>query len=34
LVTIRQYYDRWIKQQKPPLVRVSRARDYRQTFTR
>src|SRR5262249_49506619 len=27
------YYRRWIERKKPPFVRVSRARDYRQHFT-
>jgi len=32
--TIREYYDRWIETKKPPLVRKSRERDYRQAFTK
>src|SRR5262245_3458575 len=30
--TVRQYYEEWIKSKKPPLVRKSRERDYRQAF--
>jgi Phage integrase, N-terminal SAM-like domain len=29
---VRQYYEDWIKGKKPPLVRKSRERDYRQAF--
>ena len=32
--TIREYYDSWILQKKPPLVRKSLERDYRQVFNR
>jgi integrase len=32
--TVRQYYEEWIKSKKPPLVRKSRERDYRQAFKR
>lgn len=33
-LTVREYYDQWIETKKPPLVRKSAARDYRQAFTR
>jgi integrase len=32
--TVRQYYEEWIKGKKPPLVRKSRERDYRQAFNK
>lgn len=32
--TVREYYDKWILQQRPPLVRKSSERDYKQHFTR
>ena len=32
--TVREYYDRWIETKKPPLVRKSRERDYRQAFNK
>jgi len=32
--TVQQYYEEWIKGKKPPLVRKSRERDYRQAFNK
>src|SRR5688572_18577113 len=32
--TVRTYYESWIESKKPPLVRKSRERDYRQAFTK
>lgn len=32
--TVRQYYNAWILQKRPPLVRKSQERDYRQHFNR
>src|SRR5688500_9437821 len=32
--TVREYYDKWILQQRPPLVRKSNERAYKQHFTR
>src|ERR1700752_1192880 len=31
---VRQFYDEWIEKKKPPFVRVSLERDYRQAFDR
>jgi integrase len=32
-LTLRQYYEQWVKDKKPPLVKKSRARNYRSHFT-
>ena len=32
--TVREYYDVWILQKRPPLVRKSQERDYRRRFNR
>src|SRR5262249_16215431 len=33
-LTVRKYYEEWIDKKKPPFVRLSLARDYRQAFER
>jgi hypothetical protein len=32
--TVREFYERWIERKKPPFVRLSLERDYRQNFTK
>jgi integrase len=32
--TVKEFYDKWIEQQVPPLVRRSRTRDHRQAFNK
>jgi integrase len=32
--TVRQFYEEWVEKKKPPFVRLSLQRDYRQSFTK